>query len=173
MSVDPYSPPQSNVNTTEPVAQLVTSTQADRGQRFVAAFLDGLLTFPLWGVLTIVVMKANPLFGGIFTNVLDALTLPVILAVAVVAIAIAAVQLQGFLTRGQSLGKRAVAIKVVRLDGSLPTLQTLFWRTIVWQLIARIPFIGGFIGLADPLAIFGAENLCLHDRLAKTRVVRA
>ncbi len=75
--------------------------------------------------------------------------------------------------RGQTLGKMALGVRIVRrTDGSNPG----FWRTVlvrnvVPSLIGLLPFFGPLFSLIDLLSIFGEERRCLHDYLAGTRVV--
>jgi uncharacterized RDD family membrane protein YckC len=85
---------------------------------------------------------------------------------------------------GQTLGKRTMDIRVVRTDGSRVGLaRVVFLRWLAVGLIGgmigsftsalHLPNIGFLISLIDCLMIFGAARLCLHDRIADTRVVGA
>lgn len=75
---------------------------------------------------------------------------------------------------GQSIGKRAVGIKVVRRDGSKATLGRIFWlRNVVNNIPSLIPLLSMFYWLVDTLMILGEERRCLHDRIADTIVVKA
>jgi uncharacterized RDD family membrane protein YckC len=86
-----------------------------------------------------------------------------------VALAVAQVY---FLSReGQTLGKKALRIRIVRYDdGGNPG----FVKAVVLRI-----FVNGFLGiiplygLADVLFIFGAEKRCIHDYIAGTKVVTA
>jgi uncharacterized RDD family membrane protein YckC len=76
-------------------------------------------------------------------------------------------------TRGQTIGKRAVGIRIVSYDDlSNPG----FWRAVgMRDLVPGV--IGFFAGLlfwtVDHAFIFGSERRCLHDYMAATIVVRA
>ena len=71
---------------------------------------------------------------------------------------------------GQSIGKKATGIKVVRSDGSAASLSRLIWlRNVVNWIISIIPL----YGLIDVLFIFGESRQCLHDKIADTIVVNA
>jgi uncharacterized RDD family membrane protein YckC len=71
---------------------------------------------------------------------------------------------------GQSIGKKATGIKVVRSDGSPVSLSRLIWlRNVVNWIISIIPL----YGLIDVLFIFGESRQCLHDKIADTIVVKA
>jgi uncharacterized RDD family membrane protein YckC len=76
-------------------------------------------------------------------------------------------------TRGQSIGKMALGIRIVHLDGQQATLGRIVGlRILPMQLIGWIPFIGGVMSLVDILFIFRANRRCLHDEIARTKVVR-
>ena len=73
---------------------------------------------------------------------------------------------------GQTLGKKAVGIRVLRSDTSHCEL----WRIVLLRflplaLLGAIPKIGVGISLIDALMIFGSERRCLHDLIADTIVV--
>jgi uncharacterized RDD family membrane protein YckC len=72
---------------------------------------------------------------------------------------------------GQTLGKRAMNIRIVRSDdGSNPGFRrAVGLRFLVNGLICLIPV----YSLLDSLFIFSAERRCLHDHLAGTKVVEA
>lgn len=68
--------------------------------------------------------------------------------------------------RGQTLGKRAVRIKVVGAGGGPITRGQAFGRAGIRQLISMFCFI------VDYALVFGRERTCIHDMLARTRVVK-
>ncbi len=72
---------------------------------------------------------------------------------------------------GQSLGKKAMKIRIVSFDdGGNPGFGgAVGLRLLVSGLIWMVP---GY-ALADSLYIFSAERRCLHDRIAGTKVVEA
>ena len=84
--------------------------------------------------------------------------------------------LQGYLlhTRGQTIGKMAMKIRIVRSDGSRASLLRLAGvRYFANSLLAVIPFVGWIYGLVDALFIFRDSHKCLHDNIADTIVVKA
>ena len=84
------------------------------------------------------------------------------------------VQLVLLSTRGQTIGKIFLGIKIVR-DQSQDTakfVHAFLLRSFVPWLIQAIPLIGGLFALVDSLFIFGADKKCLHDRIASTSVVK-
>ncbi len=75
---------------------------------------------------------------------------------------------------GQTLGKYAVGIKIVRTNRQ----KASFWRLVGLRilpisLVSAIPMVGGLILIVDALFIFRKEHNCLHDDLADTRVVKS
>lgn len=89
------------------------------------------------------------------------------------ALFVALLALQSFLivTRGQSLGKRVLGIRIARMDGGLPTfLKGVVLRTWLPVFLTLVP-LGSFLVIADVLFIFGRGKRCLHDLVAGTKVV--
>jgi len=76
-------------------------------------------------------------------------------------------------TRGQSVGKMALGIRIVHIDGEQATWGRIVGlRILPMQLIGWIPYIGGLISLVDVLFIFRSNRRCIHDEIARTKVVR-
>ncbi|MGH8588531.1 MAG: RDD family protein, partial [Gammaproteobacteria bacterium] len=76
-------------------------------------------------------------------------------------------------TRGQSIGKRLLKIRIVRSTGERATLsRILFARYLPIQAMGIVPVIGMLYALIDILFIFGDSRQCLHDRIADTIVVK-
>jgi uncharacterized RDD family membrane protein YckC len=70
---------------------------------------------------------------------------------------------------GQSIGKRLVGIRVMRLDGSeIELWRLILLRNVVLHVVGQLC---GLIGLIDALWIFGDQQRCLHDYLADSIVV--
>jgi uncharacterized RDD family membrane protein YckC len=77
-------------------------------------------------------------------------------------------------SNGQTIGKKLVGIKIVRTDGSQPTLaHILLMRQGPISVLQLIPFVGRFMGLIDVLMIFRESRQCVHDNIADTRVINA
>lgn len=77
-------------------------------------------------------------------------------------------------TRGQSLGKRMLGIRIVKYaDNSNPGfLHAWLLRNFVPGVIGAVPYIGLLFVLVDLAFIFGAERRCVHDYIAGTKVVK-
>jgi uncharacterized RDD family membrane protein YckC len=74
---------------------------------------------------------------------------------------------------GQSIGKRLVKTKVVRLDGSNPGFfYGVFMRGFVGRLGGFIPVIGNLYNLVDALYVFRADRRTIRDQIAGTRVIQ-
>jgi uncharacterized RDD family membrane protein YckC len=76
--------------------------------------------------------------------------------------------LVAFTMAGQTLGKMAAGIKVIPAESNAPLdIDRALLRTFVWLLLA-VPAGLGFLP-----ALFNGDHRGLHDRFARTRVVRA
>lgn len=75
--------------------------------------------------------------------------------------------------RGQSVGKRVMGIKIVRVDDeSNPGfVRVVILRSFIPGLIGGLPKVGIFFSLADVLLIFREDRRCIHDHLADTKVI--
>lgn len=74
---------------------------------------------------------------------------------------------------GQTIGKKVFEIKIVDLNGNLPVFQPqLLIRYAVYSLPGQIPFVGSLFSLINILFIFTKDKRCIHDLIAKTKVVK-
>jgi len=75
---------------------------------------------------------------------------------------------------GQTVGKRALRIRILRSNGERATLGHIFSRRFLpTTLLGVIPRLGPLVTLADCLLIFRDSRKCLHDQFADTIVVKA
>ena len=169
-TTNPYAPPRAAVK--DVAAPDSGADPAGRGTRLAAAILDGIAFSAMVYLPLIIGMRLNggPLVlpNGHFNPLALAgagLWLPLIGLIAWCWLTIL------FVTRnGQSIGKKMVAIKVVRSDGSQATLGRIFLlRNVVNTVLAFVPL----YGLVDILLIFGEARQCVHDKIADTIVIRA
>jgi uncharacterized RDD family membrane protein YckC len=161
---NPYQAPEA------PVAGVLFTAQSDdetilaaRSARLVAAILDGVIYIGPFFLL-FALMAADPemneevgeflRFGWLVTAFILNLY---------------------FLARdGQTMGKKGLKIRIVRVDGGQATLGRIFaLRMLVPGLLRAVPLLGGFFILLDALFIFGPERRCIHDYFADTKVVVA
>jgi uncharacterized RDD family membrane protein YckC len=175
---NPYSPPAAGTDYNAPEANYAEQVLADRGTRFGAALLDGLLAMAcaIPGGALVFFQAFNSassrhgrssqpdltgLIGGVV--LMMALTLP-----------LAIYQWYLISKSGQTLGKRWTGIKVVKLDGSpVDFVSGVVMRNWIVAAMGMVPYVGACVGLVDPLMIFGDERRCLHDLIAGTKVIVA
>ena len=76
-------------------------------------------------------------------------------------------------TKGQTLGKLALGIRIVDVasNGAATAVKLLGLRYVLVLLVMAIPMIGQALGLIDVLFIFRSDRRCVHDLLAGTKVV--
>jgi len=172
---NPYAPPKTDID------QGLTFggddyVLAERGTRFAAALIDGLLM-----VVTLIpgfVLLLTAAEGGMYRMFNHGNSDSLFLAVGVmILLFLAFMAFQWYLiaTTGQSLAKKWLGIKIVRTDGTpCGFVNGVILRSWVLGLVGNfIPVVGGLIHLIDPLLIFGEERRCLHDHIASTRVIVA
>ncbi len=165
---DPYAPPSAQVAAPSydagPEAPL-----AERGSRFVAQLLNGLIVIPGGALIGVSGALADGETGAMSTGSIICIVLGVIYCIVILVINL---RLLG--RQGQSLGKKWAKVRIVRLDGSPASLGRLVGlRYVVNALIGAIPFVGGLYGLVDILFIFRGDRRCIHDLIADTKVVVA
>ncbi len=164
---NPYAAPQSVV-TDEPMRGVLLATL---GERFAAALIDGLIMGCVTLIPTIIFFGGWMAYMGAAAEHRFVFPLIAGLMGFVVFILINGT----FLARdGQTIGKKAMSIKIVRTDGSKADFGRIIgWRQAPVWIIQSIPFIGGLLGLIDVLFIFRESRRCIHDDIADTKVVKA
>ncbi len=68
--------------------------------------------------------------------------------------------------QGQTIGKKAMKIKVVTFDGKTPTMFIFFLREVIGKFISAIILLIGYF-----MVIWDARKQGLHDKIASTYVV--
>ena len=176
-----YAPPKSAV---ADVANNDDAERATRGSRFGAKFIDGLCwTVPFvpsyltaWPTIVAGAKAAGGqsrmgLVGvwAILAGTGTAFYIGALLVLALIVITAVLVN-----RNGQTIGKKAMGIKIVRTDGSRATLVRIFGlRYLITTLLSFIPALGSLYVLVDILFIFGKPQRCIHDYIADTIVVKA
>lgn len=86
-----------------------------------------------------------------------------------------AVQLWMLTTRGQSIGKRLLNIRIVLFEnnGNPGFLHAWLLRNFVPGIIGLVPYLGFMFAIVDVCFIFGQQRRCIHDHIAGTKVVKA
>jgi uncharacterized RDD family membrane protein YckC len=143
---------------------------ASVGRRFVAILIDGLIvTLP---VLILAFLVLLPL--GLIDAQEEVEGLPpafAILGNLLVSLGAAAIYIlyEGLMlaSGGQTVGKKAMKVKVVTAEGRELTSGQAWGRAASRQILGIVPC----LGLIDYLVAFGQERTTIHDMMAKTRVV--
>jgi uncharacterized RDD family membrane protein YckC len=132
------------------------------GRRFGGIFIDSLVMYAIFLVVMIPVGVVAAFAGGDPDNPVPAaaILLGYLLGIGTL-VAYEAVMLSW---RGQTLGKMAVKVKVVNPDGTDIRAGQAWVRGLAKMFL-------GFMGATYWPALFTKEKTCLHDMLAKTRVV--
>jgi uncharacterized RDD family membrane protein YckC len=81
-------------------------------------------------------------------------------------------QMYRLATTGQTLGKKWLNVRVVKLDGSPVSFSSaVMLRVILPGLLSAIPYLGFIFQLVDIFFIFREDRRCIHDLIAGTKVV--
>lgn len=146
--------------------------------RAAAAVVDGLVILGL--SLAILAVFGAVLDIGFFGGEQGAvsLTVGILLAVLViVAVSLLYAPVLMARTDGQTWGRKAVGIRVIRANGkrmgfAWATLREVVIKALVFGILSSLTF--GLAGLLDVLwPLWDGENRALHDYAVDTRVVRA
>lgn len=162
---DPYTTPEANLA----IHEEKTMEYASRWQRLGGALLDGIISgLPTAGIFYTLGMYDRMGPDGKFSGT------DLILSLVIGIIVFLLINVYLMYTQGQTVGKKIVGTWVVTLSGEQVTGNTyLFLRMMPIWILTQIPVIGGIVAFVDTVLIFRSENNCLHDDIAKTRVVVA
>ena len=177
-----FAPPRAHVEdplSTAP-AQLVIAT---RGSRFLAFLVDISPAF-VFGIIAAIL--APGLLTGKFDPANGAMMVfgLVMLVFFVAALGWIVWTIVLLYRYGQTVGKKVMGIRVVRMDGSRVSFARFFFLRglaigVIGAIVGAIggalhfPFAGNIVTLVDYLLIFGAARRCLHDYIADTQVATA
>jgi uncharacterized RDD family membrane protein YckC len=173
MTHNPFDPPSSDqARVPDPNAAPLASL----GARFLAMVIDGVMASGAWLPALVCVLIDTAV--GATTEAPGLLTLLGVLWWLVSMGFLLGIQWYLIATRGQTIGKRTLGIQI-QLEGGGPVD---FWTGVVlrnWAVkvlgvalnFVTCGFLGWLVGVVDALMIFGEDRKCLHDRIAKTRVV--
>jgi uncharacterized RDD family membrane protein YckC len=138
---------------------------ADRGMRLLAAIIDSIVVYvPAIGliVLGVAMGKEAPVVAVLG-----------VAAGALYALGIVIAQIVMLCQRGQTIGKRVLGIRIVKVDTGQNGggVTNVILRSLVPGLIGWIPYIGPLFGLINVCFIFAQDRRCIHDHIAGTVVV--
>jgi len=135
-----------------------SASLAGAGRRLVALWVDGLVVLPLWLGIILLFSGSQPEPG--LATALAPLALPLLVQFIYEAWMLASFD-------GQTLGKKALKIKVTRPDGSAISTGQAVGRTLS-RVVMNATYV---LGIVDGLMIFSRDRRTLHDRFATTVVV--
>jgi uncharacterized RDD family membrane protein YckC len=161
---NPFRAPSSSVADVPEIGGLEL---AGRGHRFGAATIDGFIE------MFVVLPCAFAIGIFDFAKLGQGQTIMFNVEIGILTFA-SFILIQGYFLKknGQTIGKKIVGIRIVDLDENVPGLWTLLGRRYAPIFIAQIvPIIGPFLGLVDDLFVFKSDRRCIHDHIAKTKVV--
>ena len=164
-----YTPPESQVSDIEKPVEVVLASEY---ARLAALLIDG---FVMTVVATLVVLVLTP------TGVLDSFgqtlegegLVSVISQIIFGLLVYVGTNGRMLATRGQSVGKRLMKVRIVDMNNNIPPLRKiLLFRILPIQVLATVGFFGSLILIVDSFFIFRPDRRCLHDRLAGTQVIK-
>lgn len=150
--------------------------RAGRIQRLLAVIIDGMMiAFP-----AIILAIALPAYQAYVARAGGAVQVDSLLptlasgALIIYVLGYLGYQVYWLWKNGQTLGKKVMKIKIVRVDGSRASFPRIFFlRAMVPGIIGSIPILGLLFTLTDMLFIFGEPKRCVHDYLADSIVINA
>ena len=172
--VNPYSPVSSQAGGGAFAAGRGQGSReiAGVGSRIAGALVDGLFTNLFVGIGIGVAYLLFFASGQEPTQTQIYLTFAIVGVAALIPVIINIVLIS---KSGQSLGKKVVGTRMVDQEtyDQVGVVQGYLIRSIGFGLITGLPFVGGFIAIADIIYLFIGNHQTLHDKLAKTLVVTA
>jgi uncharacterized RDD family membrane protein YckC len=89
-------------------------------------------------------------------------------------VAVIVVQLYLLSTRGQTIGKKLLSIRIVTFDteSNPGFVKAFLLRMFVNGIIGAIPVVGPVYSIVDLCFIFRGDKRCIHDLIAGTKVVK-
>ena len=146
---------------------------ATRLSRLGAALVDLLVAFAPLGCMVFLVPMLL-LSGG------SGAPLVFIVGTGVIALAVVVTQIVLLVRNGQTIGKKALGIRMITSAGEIPSLWRVFFlrwlpflvAAVVVELVVKVKGSGNVIYLVDVLLIFQPTRRCLHDLFADTHVIK-
>ncbi len=142
---------------------------ASRWLRFAARLIDGVIGGLCVSPGFVILASAGVFSTPDHPN--TALMLGGFAAMGAILLLLLAVQIYLLVTRGQTIGKKMLGIKIVNFDDEANPgfVKVFLLRAVVNAFIGVVPF----YSLVDACFIFRDDRRCLHDLIAGTKVVMA
>lgn len=157
-----------------------TAALAGRGERFLAQLLDNVIglacALPGAMMIGLSAVRAGMSVGGNFASIVTAAGFGAgVIVLGLAMLTLFAVQLWMLVTRGQTIGKRVLGVRIVGFeDETNPGFVKVFLlRAVVPAIIGAVPYLGVLFTLTDYCFIFRDDRRCLHDLIAGTKVIKA
>lgn len=165
MSDDIYAAPESEL-LQESNGNLIL---ASRRRRFLASIIDSITIV----IFTIPIMYFTGGFADISRG--EQLSIGYSLLIGALGIIVFIIINGKFLAKdGQTLGKKALGIKIVDFSGNHATIKKhLLPRYFIFFCPSQIPLVGQLFAVINVLFILGKQKRCGHDHIAGTKVVLA
>lgn len=147
---------------------------AGRWERLGAVILDSIIGFAFCLPGGVMLFLGGLMAKGSHSPN-PALLLPGFAVLGVGILALIVIQVYLLVTRGQTIGKKLLGMKIVTYpDESNPGfVKVWLLRSFVNGIIGAIPVVGGIYTLVDICFIFRDDKRCIHDLIAGTQVVKA
>lgn len=151
---------------------------AERITRLGAWFLDNVIAFlcmlPGTIILGFSVVSALLLGEGDLGDLTSGRVVLGWVLLATFGFALLIVQVWLLTTRGQTIGKKLMGIRIVRLtDESNPGfVSAVLVRAVLPAIIGMVPYFGFLFTIVDVCFIFRDDRRCVHDLMAGTKVVK-
>jgi uncharacterized RDD family membrane protein YckC len=165
--LNPFEPPQADPEVDSSRAFSGSLELAGRGTRLAAAFLDGLIM--------IAIIVPIQLVAGVYENFPQVRQDPVETVLWSLGGFVLWLGVNGYplAKHSQSIGKRIFGIRIVNFDDDerASFSKIVLRRVLPVQIVGSIPVLGSVIVLIDAVLIFQKDRRCIHDHIARTRVV--
>lgn len=164
-NTNPYLPPEASLVIGHDASAIEL---ASRGQRLGATLLDAIISL----IVTVPLMYTTGVFDYSKTGQRPPFTLT--LSLALIGFIFFLLVHGYFLRRdGQTVGKKLVGIRIAGLDNGIPQFsRIILFRYLPISCVGVIPIVGQILAMIDPLFIFRSDRRCVHDLIAKTKVVK-
>ena len=136
--------------------------------RLAAVIIDGLIYMAV--IVVFAIIAAALTFSANQSD--EEFPLAIILSASVAGIIVLIIQMVLLGTRGQTIGKIALNVRIVDSQtGEHPGWPRLvLLRAILNGILTSIPFLGGIYWIVDSLFIFRGDHRTIHDLYSGTRV---
>jgi uncharacterized RDD family membrane protein YckC len=163
MSENLYAAPQADMSEVVEEKNIIASKM----NRFLAALIDA--------VIMLIAVVPFMFFMGFYKFIMEGQELTFLqnISAGLFGVAVFFILNTHFLMKsGQTIGKKMLGIKIVDMDGNLPSFSKhLIKRYAMHFGLGYIPVVGQILSLISILFVFGKDARCGHDYLAGTKVV--